>query len=464
MSSKVESLLPICDSHDDVVIADNVSKSYALYRRASERLIHLLMPWRIYPRFEALKGVSFSVARGETVGIIGQNGAGKSTLLQLVTGTVPPTSGNIMVKGRIAALLELGAGFEPDFTGRENILLNGTILGLSEDLLHERMDEIIAFSELGEFIDRAVRIYSSGMFMRLAFSVAAHVDAEILIIDEALAVGDARFTQKCMRYLKDFKKKGSILFVSHDVGAITGLCDRAIWLDHGLIRSEGESVHVCEQYLASLFDQSADTSDPNPVITKLKNETGKYQGKSQEQHVLLTHSALPSESEPVVTSCSAFNPTASAFGSGGAQIIDAGIFESETQARLAQVSEGQEVDLRIIVEAHTPIKQPIFGFYIKDRLGQFLLGENTFWEDVSQTAIADGERAGARFRFKWPALAKGSYALTVAIADGTMADHIQRHWMHDAMVFTVLSSSARRALVGLDMSLVAIDHRLSGDQ
>ena len=200
MSSKVESLLPICDSHDDVVIADNVSKSYALYRRASERLIHLLMPWRIYPRFEALKGVSFSVARGETVGIIGQNGAGKSTLLQLVTGTVPPTSGNIMVKGRIAALLELGAGFEPDFTGRENILLNGTILGLSEDLLHERMDEIIAFSELGEFIDRAVRTYSSGMFMRLAFSVAAHVDAEILIIDEALAVGDARFTQKCMRY------------------------------------------------------------------------------------------------------------------------------------------------------------------------------------------------------------------------------------------------------------------------
>ena len=153
MSSKVESLLPICDSHDDVVIADNVSKSYALYRRASERLIHLLMPWRIYPRFEALKGVSFSVARGETVGIIGQNGAGKSTLLQLVTGTVPPTSGNIMVKGRIAALLELGAGFEPDFTGRENILLNGTILGLSEDLLHERMDEIIAFSELGEFME-----------------------------------------------------------------------------------------------------------------------------------------------------------------------------------------------------------------------------------------------------------------------------------------------------------------------
>ena len=201
-----------------VIVARDLSKSYMLYPRPSDRLAHLFMPWRKYPAFEALKGVSFTVGRGETVGIIGQNGAGKSTLLQAVTGTITPTSGEVRVSGRVAALLELGAGFEPDFTGRENILLNGTILGLTTRELKERTEEIIAFSELGPFIDRPVRTYSSGMFMRLAFSVAAHVDADLLIIDEALSVGDIRFTQKCLRFLKDFKQRGSILFVSHDLG------------------------------------------------------------------------------------------------------------------------------------------------------------------------------------------------------------------------------------------------------
>ena len=466
MSFKTENLPPDAQAGEDgdfVVVADDVSKGYALYRRSSERLMHLLMPWRTYPRFEALKNVSFRVARGETVGIIGQNGAGKSTLLQLVTGTVPPTTGTIAVSGRIAALLELGAGFEPDFTGRENILLNGTILGLSERQLRDRMDDIIAFSELGEFIDRAVRTYSSGMFMRLAFSVAAHVDADLLIIDEALAVGDARFTQKCMRYLKEFKKKGSILFVSHDVGAVTGLCDRAIWLDHGRVQAEGDAVRVCEQYVASLFDRPAQTGVTQNSEASPPSELPGNHGADANQHVLFTASAPPEESRPGITSCSAFNPAASAFGSGGAEIVDAGLFDPRQGTRLTQVPEGQEVDLRIVVQTDTLVSKPIFGFYIKDRLGQLLLGENTFWEDVQQPAIAVGERAGARFRFKWPALAKGSYALTVALADGTMADHIQRHWMHDAVIFEVLSSSSRRALVGVDMQLVAIDRKLSSD-
>src|SRR4051812_8784835 len=224
---------------DDVIVATDVKKHYVLYRAPSDRLMHLLMPWRVYPRFEALKGVSLHVRRGETVGIIGNNGAGKSTLLQIITGTVTATSGIVVSRGRVAALLELGAGFEPDFTGRENIVMNATILGLTGIEIAARMDEIIAFSELAEFIDRPVRTYSSGMFMRLAFSVAAHVDADVLIIDEALAVGDARFVQKCMRYLNAFKQRGSILFVSHDLGAVTGLCDRAIWLDQGVIRGEG---------------------------------------------------------------------------------------------------------------------------------------------------------------------------------------------------------------------------------
>jgi lipopolysaccharide transport system ATP-binding protein len=436
-------------AREDVVVATDVAKHYTLYRRPSERLTHLFMPWRTYPRFEALKGVSFHVARGETVGVIGQNGAGKSTLLQLVTGTAPPTSGDITVRGRIAALLELGAGFEPDFTGRENIILNGTILGLTSRELKERMNSIIAFSELGEFIDRPVRTYSSGMFMRLAFSVAAHVDADLLIIDEALAVGDARFTQKCMRYLSEFKRKGSILFVSHDLGAVTGLCDRVIWLDHGKVRGEGSAVRVCEQYVASLFEKPMAAApgkrEPPIATTRLEGEAELFNGASP-----------PSESAPGVTSCSPFNRDASAFGEGGASIVDAGLVNAAGE-RLNHVTEGEEANLRVVIQADVLVERPIVGFYIKDRLGQLLFGDNTFWETVPQFPIAAGQRAAVHFRFRWPAMAKGSYALTVAVADGIQDNHIHRHWMHDAVIFEVLSSSARLAMVGVQMNRVTIE-------
>lgn len=431
-----------------VIVARDLSKSYTLYPRPSDRLAHLFMPWRKYPAFEALKGVSFTVGRGETVGIIGQNGAGKSTLLQAVTGTITPTSGEVRVSGRVAALLELGAGFEPDFTGRENILLNGTILGLTTRELKERTDEIIAFSELGPFIDRPVRTYSSGMFMRLAFSVAAHVDADLLIIDEALSVGDVRFTQKCLRFLKEFKQRGSILFVSHDLGSVTGLCDRALWLDHGQIRGEGAAIKICEQYVASLFEGA--TTPEGPVN---RGPAMEVQGET----VLMDTKAPPRGSKPGATSVSAFNPEGSTFGSGGATILDVGLFSPADRQRLSRVVEGQEIDLKVLVRADVAVDRPIVGFYVKDRLGQFLLGDNSFWDSVPQPTMAEGERLAFRFRFNWPALARGSYTLTVAIADGVMEQHIHRHWIHDAVIFEVLSSSARLALVGVQLHRVLVD-------
>lgn len=435
-----------------VIVARDVSKSYTLYPRPSDRLAHLFMPWRKYPAFEALKGVSFTVGRGETVGIIGQNGAGKSTLLQAVTGTITPTSGEVRVSGRVAALLELGAGFEPDFTGRENILLNGTILGLTTRELKERTDEIIAFSELGPFIDRPVRTYSSGMFMRLAFSVAAHVDADLLIIDEALSVGDVRFTQKCLRFLKEFKQRGSILFVSHDLGSVTGLCDRALWLDHGQIRGEGAAISICEQYVASLFEGA--TTPAGPVNRGPAQEV-------QGEFVLMDSAAPPRGSIPGATSISAFNAEGSTFGSGGATILDVGLFSPADGQRLSQVVEGQEIDLKVLVRADVAVDRPIVGFYVKDRLGQFLLGDNSFWDSVPQPTMAEGERLAFRFRFNWPALARGSYTLTVAIADGVMEQHIHRHWIHDAVIFEVLSSSARLALVGVQLHRVLVDRNPS---
>ncbi len=434
---------------DDVIAVRDVHKHYTLYSSPSQRLLHMLWPGRTYPRFDALKGISFRVRRGETVGIIGQNGAGKSTLLQVITGTIPPSSGDVGVSGRVAALLELGAGFEPDFTGRENIRLNGTILGLTARELDERMDAIIDFAELREFIDRPVRTYSSGMFMRLAFAVAAHVDADVLIIDEALSVGDARFTQKCMRFLKDFRARGSLLFVSHDLGAVAGLCDWAVWLDRGTVRAEGPAIVVCEQYVASMFEKPAADMLPSAHGTAVPSVP------SGDSVVLydVTTSAKPRGG---VTGCSPFNPEASSFGSGGAAITDAGLTDPRG-LRLDRVEEGQEVDLRIEVRADVAVDRPIFGFYIKDRLGQLLLGDNTYRADIPQIPIAAGERMAARFRFRWPALAHGPYTLTVALADGTMEHHIQRHWMHDAVIFEVLSTSATLTLVGLPITLVAVD-------
>jgi lipopolysaccharide transport system ATP-binding protein len=437
-------------SAPDVINVRDVRKHYTLYSSPSQRVLHLLWPRRTYPRFDALKGVSFRVRRGETVGIIGQNGAGKSTLLQIITGTIPASSGDVAVNGRVAALLELGAGFEPDFTGRENITLNGTILGLTSRELAERMDAIIDFAELREFIDRPVRTYSSGMFMRLAFSVAAHVDADVLIIDEALSVGDARFTQKCMRFLKDFRQRGSILFVSHDLGAVSGLCDRAVWLDHGLIRGEGVAIEVCEQYVASMFEKPADDMLPSAHPVPMRSVP-------QGDQVILYDAATAEKPRGGVASCSPFNPAASGFGTGGAAIIAAGLVDPARGYELDRVNEGQEVDLRIAVKADVTVERPIFGFYIKDRLGQLLLGDNTYRADIPQVPIPAGATMAARFRFRWPALAPGSYTLTVSSADGTMEHHIQRHWLHDAVVFEVLSSSATTSLVGLPITLVAVD-------
>lgn len=445
----------------NVVAASGISKAYTLYRRSSERLLHLLMPWRSYPKFDALRDVTFHVRRGETVGIIGENGAGKSTLLQIIAGTIMPSDGGVVVSGRVAALLELGAGFEPDFTGRENVYLNGTILGLTRAQIEARMDDIIAFSELAEFVDRPVKTYSSGMFMRLAFSVAAHVDADVLIIDEALSVGDARFTQKCMRFLNDFKRKGSILFVSHDLGSVAGLCDRAIWLEHGSVKAEGDAGRICEQYVESLFrDKSSDVSDedalPKPVFTA-PNPSSQAVFKPNGQSTDIGGGSAPPLTAPGVTTCSPFNTTANSFGSGGGAVMDAGVWDAETGQRLLKMSDGQIVDLRIVVRADEAIDQPIFGFYIKDRLGQNLLGENSATDEASSVSLAPGEYVSASFRFAWPALATGSYALTVAIADGVMDDHIQRHWLHDAVIFDVISSSARHGLVGLNVSQVSID-------
>lgn len=234
----------------------NVSKLYKLYHRPVDRLKEILLRKPYHQSFQALENISFILPQGGILGIIGDNGAGKSTLLKLLTGTLAPTSGRIIKRGRVAALLELGTGFHPELSGRQNIYLNATLLGLTEEEIKQREADIIAFAELEEFIDRPIKTYSSGMYVRLAFSIATTVDPDILIIDEALSVGDAHFQKKCIERMMQFKEHGkTILFCSHSLYLVRELCDQTIWLEHGKIHQYGESAEVISAYLAFLDEK-----------------------------------------------------------------------------------------------------------------------------------------------------------------------------------------------------------------
>lgn len=250
-------------SSEPVILLRGICKSYPIYGKPHHRLLQMVSPdpGRWYREFHALRGIDLAIARGETVGIVGRNGSGKSTLLQLICGTLTPTSGDMRVNGRIAALLELGAGFNPDFTGRENVFLNGAILGLSQAEVEAKFDDIVAFADIGEFIDQPVKTYSSGMYVRLAFAVAINVEPEILVVDEALSVGDEGFQRKCFARIDAIRNAGAtVLFVSHSAGTVVDLCDRAVLLDHGEIIAEGTPKHVVSRY-QKLLNTPADALD-----------------------------------------------------------------------------------------------------------------------------------------------------------------------------------------------------------
>jgi len=261
-------------SSNTAICVDRVSKAYTIYARPQDRLKQMLAsrvgralglePRRYYTEHWALRDVSFEVRRGETVGVLGRNGSGKSTLLQIICGTLAPTAGRVVTGGRINALLELGAGFNPEFTGRENAVLNARILGLGRAEVEERLEEIESFADIGDFFDRPVKTYSSGMFVRVAFSVQASVDPAILVVDEALAVGDAAFQAKCLRRLRDLKARGtSILFVSHDMSAIRTFCDRAVWIDSGRLKMIGDVPKITAAYMEQVFLDHPDAARPH---------------------------------------------------------------------------------------------------------------------------------------------------------------------------------------------------------
>ena len=420
---------------DMVVSVENVSKVYMLYKKPEDRFKQMLVSRlkRLIPsvlgrfvpalhevsyfnEFWALRDVSIRLKKNETLGIIGQNGSGKSTLLQIICGTLTPTAGSSSSHGRVAALLELGAGFNPDFTGRENVFLNASIYGLSNAEIEARLDTIIDFAEIGEHIDQPVSTYSSGMFVRLAFSVIANIDADILVIDEALAVGDAYFQQKCMRFLRKFQENGSIIFVSHDTGAMINFCDRVIWLHKGVVKADGKAKEVCEAYFALLYQQysgvMSEQSEPDEVC---------------EQGI--------EEKDAKADIMSAISNT-QGFGDGGAEIFSCSLHGEDGQ-RLNAISGGETVNLKISFRANKNLTSVIVGFIVKDRLGQYIFGDNTFQTTIDSPPEMDkGKIVSTQFHFAMPMLAPGTYAVTVAVASGTIESHIQHHWLHEGLIFS----------------------------
>ena len=442
-------------SNQVAIRVTHLDKRYEIYGNPADRLKQFLFPKlkrllgikvsNYYREFWALRNICFEVKKGETIGIIGRNGSGKSTLLQIICGTLTPTEGSIEVNGRVAALLELGSGFNPEFTGRENVYLNATVLGLSKHEVDCRFADIVNFADIGDFIDQPVKTYSSGMMVRLAFAVIAHVDADILVIDEALAVGDAFFTQKCMRFLRNFMKAGTILFVSHDTGSIKNLCTRALWLEKGEVILEGAPKELCEKYMEAFYESSQGAS----TTTKFKSlkTTAQPSIVLKDQRLDFINKSELRNDLRVFT----FDSNASSFGLGGAQIQNVMLVD-EMDAPLAWIVGGERVKLRVIAHANQYLESPIIGFFVKDRLGQNLFGENTYLscakENIQCHANHDIE---AVFEFCMPLLPVGNYSITVALANGTQNEHIQHHWIHDALSFKSESSSVTTGLIGIPM-------------
>lgn len=398
---------------DSVIKVKNITKLYKLYNKPTDRLKESLNPFgkKYHNNFEALKDVSIEIYKGETVGIIGQNGSGKSTLLKIITGILTPTIGTVEVIGKVSALLELGAGFNPEMTGLENIYLNGSIMGLSKEHIDKKLDSILEFADIGEFIKQPVKMYSSGMFVRLAFAVAVNIDPEILIVDEALSVGDIRFQQKCYRKIRDFKNNGTVVMVSHDLGAIANFCDRVIWINEGKILKVGTPEEVMDDYHTFMnYGELLEISKKEVTASSEKNE--------------------------FVTDIMSLSKEAKSFGQKGAEIIGVSIHKGSGIAT-TYVESGEEVKLRLEILANKTIELPLIGFILKDRLGNSLVISNTEFENKIAENLEKDRRYVYSWSFNFPKIRDGIYTFDVAIAEGTYHNHIQHHWVDDAYIIEV---------------------------
>ena len=393
--------------------------------------------------FVALRDVSLSVARGEAVGLIGRNGAGKSTLLQLVCGTTEPTRGTIAVHGRLGAMLELGAGFNPRFSGRENALLSAAAYGLEAS--PARLRSVESFAEIGRYFNRPLSEYSSGMQARLAFAICAHIEADILVVDEVLGTGDAAFQGKCRRFLDRFRAGGgTLLFASHDPGAVIDTCDHALWLEGGAMAAAGPAGEVMRAYSASLYGSSA-------VEIRVGREpvASKQRGQAAERLDPVWGRSNPMEIAP-------FDPTGPRHGFGGCR-IDACFFSRDGAMPLTRMHGGTEVTLHIVATATRALRSPIAGFLLRNESGQNLFGDNTFLAYAdAPLSFAAGESFEAQLVFAMPYLPAGRYFLAPSVIEGTQLAHTHLDWREEAVVITVAESPVAVGKVGVAMEEITV--------
>ena len=419
----------------------NVSKVYKLFEGNKDRVLDALSlsKKKRYKEHYALNNMNFDIARGETVGIIGTNGAGKSTILKIITGVLSPTDGEVEINGRISALLELGAGFNMEYTGIENIYLNGTMIGFTKEEIDERLDDILAFADIGDFVYQPVKTYSSGMFVRLAFAVAINIDPEILRVDEALSVGDVFFQAKCYKKFEDFKKMGkTILFVSHDLTSIARYCDKVILLDHGRKLDEGtpkEMVGLYKRILAGknpsargvmVSDESGVVSSDsvgNDSTIEAQNQSGDSERTANNEILWKTNYDI--------------NPNVDEYGNGEAEIIDFAVMDDLGDCS-NNIVKGSSFTIKSKVRFNNDVVDPIFTYTIKNIHGTAITGTNTMFERVSVGTAKAGETYVASFEQEMN-LQGGEYLLSISCTGYKEGELIVYHRLYDVINITVIS-------------------------
>jgi lipopolysaccharide transport system ATP-binding protein len=376
-----------------MITVDSISKKFKLYRSPADRLKELVTRRTYHTDFQALNEISFTVADGETLGIIGQNGAGKSTLLKILTGILMPDRGTISLDGRITGLLELGTGFNAEMTGIENIYMNGTLLGMARDEIDRKKDTIAEFAELGEFIYEQLKTYSSGMVMRLAFSIAIHADPKCFVVDEALSVGDAYFQQKCMGRIKEFRKSGgSIIFVSHDLNAVKMLCDKAILLNQGNILEEGSPEKVVNSY--------------NFVISKMSDKENKVRFEDKKS---MSHGTFEARISEVV------------------------VFGEDSKSDV--IASGEAAEITVKIESYADYDEMTSGILIRDRFGQDIFGTNLYLNNL-KFSVQNGKTYLIKYHMKMD-MGPGKYTITAAVHRNPYLDNRRLHWIDKVASFEV---------------------------
>lgn len=400
------------------ICVDHVTKMYKLYDKPSDRLKESLglTKRKCYREHYALTDVSFSIEKGETIGIIGTNGAGKSTILKIITGVLNPTKGQVTVDGRISALLELGAGFNMEYTGVENVYLNGTMMGFSEEEIDARLEDILAFADIGDFVNQPVKTYSSGMFVRLAFAVAINIDPEILIVDEALSVGDVFFQAKCYRKFEEFKEEGkTILFVSHDLSSISKYCDRVVLLDHGNVVDTGSPKEMVDLYKRLLVNQ----------------------GPGQEEKQRPSGQPYPAGKTGWITPRE-MNPNLLEYGDGRAEMLGFMLLD-EHGVQTNTIEKGSTFTIKVRVRYHEDIDDPIFAYTIKDMRGTEITGTNTMFERIAVQPRKAGETDVVTYKQRAD-LQGGEYLISFGLTGYREGDFTVYHRLYDACSLVIVST------------------------